>query len=210
MNQEIVPGKVRVLAIAAACLAGLSGSLLFGPLFFVFSLPLIVGTVVQPWSPGPGRWLMWVGAFFVTVYVGGFVTPEAIDSFRTIRYIHDRNIILLLSLFSLATLAAVACDIVLIAEAWVGRRISRASKPFPRIGDWVVWMSAVSLSAIVFPADIRSVFKYPHITRLEILLTALIFAVVAWFDAALVVDIIRKLRAQWLRKTDERSSHLAS
>jgi len=196
MNQEVVSAKVRVLAIAAACLAGLAGSLPFGPLFFVFSLPLIAGTVVQPWSPGPGRWLMWVGAFFLTFYVGAFVTPGAIGLFRTIRSLHDHNIILLISLSSLATVATAACDIVLIAEAWVRRRIPRPSRPFPRIGDLIVWLSAVSLSAIEFPSGVRSLFEYHHIKRPDILLTAMLFAVVvAWFDAALVIDIIRKLRA---------------
>lgn len=66
-----------------------------------------------------------------------------------------------------------------------------------------MWLGAASLSAIVFPPVVRSGFEYPHSTRLEILLTVLFTVVVAWFDAALVVDIISKLRAQWLRKRDD-------
>jgi hypothetical protein len=68
----LVSPRIRLLAIITGCVSAVAGSLPFGPLFAVVPAMLIFGAVLQRWSPCPGRWLMWLGAFFLTLDVGAF------------------------------------------------------------------------------------------------------------------------------------------
>ena len=75
-----VPRKVRWLAIAAGCLSGVTGSLLFGLVFSFFPAILILGAILQPHSRRWGRLLLSIGAVFLTAYVGLFIAPQALGA----------------------------------------------------------------------------------------------------------------------------------
>lgn len=147
---EIVPGKVRWLAIAAGCVSGASGSLLSSPLFLLIPSILILGAILQPYSPRKGRWLMWVGTFFLSLYVGGFLAPLAIEVVRTPRSAYD-GMIAGLRLLSMASLLLVSwCVVALVIDANRLRRTSTVVEGGPqRVSDWFVCVVAVCLSVLV-------------------------------------------------------------
>jgi hypothetical protein len=77
--EVLVSPRTRLLAIVTGCVSAVAGSLPVGPLFAVLPAILIFGAVLQRWSPRPGRWLMWLGAFFLTLDVGGFFIRQSFD-----------------------------------------------------------------------------------------------------------------------------------
>src|SRR5581483_2464818 len=102
----LVTPKARWLAIVTGCVSGIAGSLSFGPLFSLVSTILIVGAVLQRWSPDPGRWLLWLGALYLTLDVAAFFVPPVLRLPHSI----DTNALIILSL-DIASIALVCwCD----------------------------------------------------------------------------------------------------
>jgi hypothetical protein len=182
---NIVPVATRCLAALLGCLAFIAGSMPpSGMSTLVIPMSLVLGAIVQPYSPRPGRWLLSVGAFYLSVigvpYLGLMVAGAAL---------HLRDSIDLNSLFLLLALVAplvllIWCDVALVVDA---RRQSRNSRTpgtdVARPGDGLVFTAAACLSLAFLPGP----FRAARTGRRDILALHLLFAlVVLWFDGALV------------------------
>jgi hypothetical protein len=193
--EQLVAPRTRWLAIAAGCVSGLAGSLPFGPLFSALPLILVLGAVLQQWSPHPGRWLMWLGAFFLTMDVAVFLGRAVLSPMRLLAPYYDRNILIVFVL-SLASLALVGwCDVALIIDA---RKSQDASAPanqgFPRVADWFVGLVAIFLTAWAAWSILGSFYPVHRSGNWEILL--LVVGSVAALDVAIVVHTVKMYRSR--------------
>jgi hypothetical protein len=195
---KIIPSKIRWVAIAAGSLSGFTGSLLFGPLFLLIPSPLILGAIVQPYSPRPGRSLMSVGAFFLSLYAGLFVAPQAYGAISMLHLYYALNHITLLGLLLVSLSFVIWCDIVLVADS---RRLKSipgtAEYRFTRAGDWVVYIAAGCLSLVLVPTSVWGIFVYRRTGRFDILALSLVLGLVSvLFDVVLVIRPTKMRRAQ--------------
>jgi hypothetical protein len=193
--EQLVAPRTRWLAIAAGCVSGLAGSLPFGPLFSALPLILIVGAVFQRWSPHPGRWLMWLGAFFLTMDVAVFLGPGVLSPKRLLGPYYDRNLLIFFVL-SLASLALVGwCDLALIIDARKSKDASApANQGFPRIADWIVGLVAIFLTAWAVWSILASFYPVHRYGNWEILL--LVVGSIAAFDVAIVAHAVKMYRSR--------------
>ena len=120
---EVVASRVRWPAIATGCLTAVAGSLSFGWLFPIVPGFLILGAIVQPRFPRPGRGLMCVGALFLTITVLPIGFGILFESFRTLRSHPDFNMLGMTLLWVVSFLLVMWCDIALVIE---GVRLGRA------------------------------------------------------------------------------------
>jgi len=197
--EQLVAPRTRWLAIIAGCVSGLAGSLPFGPLFSLEPAILIFGAVLQCRSPRPGRWLMWLGAFVLTVHVVVFLGPAVLAVLSPKQLLapyYDQNL-LIFFLLSLASLGLVGwCDVALIVDAV---RSANASPPadqgFPRTADLIVGMFALCLMAGAVWWVLASFYPLRRYHRVDILLFAAAFAVpVAAFNVATVAHAVKMYR----------------
>ena len=195
---EIVPSKVRWLAIATGCISGISGSLLFGPLFFLFPSIQILGAIIQPYSPRSGRFLLSFGAFFLSFYTFLFLGPQAFGALSMWRSIVDLNGIALLVLLLVSLITVAWCDVALIVDAKRLKRSQRiAGYRFPLTGDWIVWIVAGCVSLVVIPGSVWGIFEYRRNGRIDILAGGLVLGIVTLlFDLTLVSSAIKTRREQ--------------
>lgn len=185
---EIIPIRVRWLAIASGCFSGVSGSLLFGPLFILFPSIQILGAIIQPYSPRSGRLLLSFGAFFLSFYTFLFLGPQAFGALSFFRSYIDLSHITLFALL-LASLISVAwCDVALIVDAKQLKHIRRIEEySFPLTGDWIVWIVAGCVSLVVIPGSVWGIFEYRRNERSDILAGGLVLGIVTLlFDLAIV------------------------
>ena len=197
-----VPSRIRWLAIAAGCFSGLVGFLHYGPFFLLVPSVLILGAIIQPWSPRPGRWCLALGACIVTFYAS-FLAMPAVLLIKHLRLHHNFEDLIFLCLF-LASVALVGwCDVALAVDA---RRSRGAPGPkrhvFPRIEDWIAWIIAFCLSLLVFPYSVRGILLYGRNDHLDtLLLSMLLGLVIVLFDIALLINAVKMRRAQRSRKS---------
>jgi hypothetical protein len=190
----------RWLAIAAGCLSGVAGALQYGPFSLIIPSVLVLGAIIQPWSFRPGKWLMWLGAFFLTLYVGFLFAPQIVDITVNsgLRSLDSLRIWILFSLTAASVLLVVWCDIALAVEGRRSRHaVGTVEQRFPRAGDWIVWLAAGCLTIFTGWYIIRSVFPFRHYGRWDILLLALVFGLaVLSLDTALLVHAVKKFRSR--------------
>ena len=203
--EELVTPKTRWLVIVTGCVSGVAGSLPFGPLFSVVPAILVLGAVLQRWSPRFGRWLMWLGAFFLTVDVGAFLGPVVLSVLRPPRFL-DSNILIILSLCIVAVVLVCWCDVALVIGS---RRSKTASAPvnqeFPLPADWIIGVIAICLTAFPIWSSPSTFYAIRHSGRWDILLFALPFLIsVAAFDTAIVAHAVTMYRAR--RFKEERTN----
>jgi hypothetical protein len=191
--EHLVAPRTRWVAIAAGFVSGLAGSLAFGPLFAALPLILIFGAVLQRWSPHLGRWLMWLGAFYLTVDVAVFLGPGVLSPKQLLAPYYDRNlsVFFVLSVVSLALVGW--CDVALIIDA---RKSKGASAPaeykFRRTADWLVGMFALCLTASAVWSVVASIYPLRRYHRLDIFLFGAVSVVaVAAFDVAIVAHVVK-------------------
>jgi len=196
-NSEAIPAKLRWLAIAAGlvcpvCLAPM------GLLFGIWLIPLILGAIIQPYSPRPGRLLMWFGAVVLSPWVFYLSGGVAMDTARNLGRYHDAMSVLFL-VGSIVSVVLIAwCDIALAMDACRARRVTTVpGQRFPRVTDWIVWLIALCLSLPI----IWGISSYPrmyHRTgRLDILITGVVYGLlVLAFDIALIIDATKMMRSQ--------------
>ncbi len=189
--EDLTSAKTRWLVIITGCISGLAGSLSFGPLFSMLPALLISGAVLQRWSPRPGRWLMWFGAFWLTVDVGVFLGPPVLRRPRSL----DGNVLVLLALCLLSLVLVGWCDVALIIDSRRSKNASAsANREFPRAADWIVGAVALCLTGYaVWP--IHAIFD--PVRRHGDWEIALLFVVsVAAFDTALARHAVKTFRAR--------------
>ncbi len=191
-QSEILPGRIRLLAIVTGCCTGIAGFIPFGPFVSLIALLLVVGATLQPYSPRSGRWLLWLGAFFVTMFVGVFLAPQAVWVSRIFRLHHEIAILTFLFFFIASIPLVIWCDVALAAEA-LRRTHAKAENHKPsRIAGVLVWVVAAFLTLLLLPDYIRGVLSYSHSGRLDILLLSLLFgSAILLFDLMLVINAFR-------------------
>ncbi len=195
-----VHGGTRWLAIATGCLSGVAGALQYGLFSLIIPSVLVLGAIIQPWSFRPGKWLMWLGAFFLTLYVGLFFAPQLVDITVTsgLRSLDSLGIWILFSLTAASVLLVIWCDIALAVEGRRSRHVvGTVEQRFPRAGDWIVWLAASCLTILTGWGIVGSLFPYRHYGRWDILLLALVFGLaVLSLDIVLLVHAARKFRSR--------------
>src|SRR5437868_12047204 len=67
LHERRIPHALRIFALITSLVAGIGGTLLFG-LFVIPPFFLACGAIAAGRSPRRARWLMWVGAVFLSVF----------------------------------------------------------------------------------------------------------------------------------------------
>jgi hypothetical protein len=110
--------RLRWLAVSAGITAGIGGTLPFGPLFFIFPSPLIVGAIIQSRSPRLGSWMMRIGSTILSYYIFIGFTPQIVEFFSRFRaYSDDFLRYIALALWVSSFVLVGWCDFVLLAQA---------------------------------------------------------------------------------------------
>jgi hypothetical protein len=201
-SAPLVSNRTRRLAIVAGGVSGIAGALPYGPIFLLVPSILILGAIVQRWSPSPGRWLMSLGAFILTVYVGLFLAPQGISGIWSLPSTHDINYLTLIVLALASTVLVGWCDIALVVDA---RRMSHVpgaiEQNLPRAADRVVWLAALCLSGLAGWYAYHAALAYRAYGRLDLLLLAILFGVaVVFFDIKLISNSIKARRIRRSRE----------
>lgn len=203
-REQILSRGTRLLAIAAGLLSAAAVILAFGgglslSVVFLLSL-LILGAALQPWSPGPGKYLMRLGAFVSTAWVALMVLRTIVEFAPILSRYHDFNIVAIFAVSLAPVVFLFWCDVVLVLEVRNAKYAeSRADQQFPRPADWVVWMIALALTPLAgsFGLGISTIHQLHGQQRILSSSIAMVIVVgVAWFDAALVLDARRRFRSK--------------
>lgn len=192
-----MPYRVRGVAIAAGCVAGIF--FMFQSLLApIFSAPLILGVLVQPRSPHLGRWLIWVGAVVLSCLTLFLSIGIVLGG---IRYFDSMGVTVYL--VSVATTILVTwCDVELILDAVKQTRTARIIKPRSTlVGEALAWLAAIGLSAWVFPGILWNLRApppdYPRASYLiNLALSLPIQFVVIAFDVWLIIRAAKMRRAR--------------
>lgn len=74
-----------------------------------------MGAIVQPLCPRIGKWVTWLGASVLTVYVAMFFLPVVIgEAFASVP--HDLNASIVLILAAVSVILTAWCDVELVRE----------------------------------------------------------------------------------------------
>lgn len=193
-STDSIPTGTRWLALLVGCMAFIVGSLPPSPVStLVIPTTFVLGAIIQPYSPRPGRWLLSVGAFYLSLSVPYLALMVAGGASHLLDSKSLNSLLLLLALVAPLVLL-IWCDVALILDA---RRQSRDSQTpgtdVARLGDWLVFIAAACLSLRVLPGS----FRAARTGRWDILALQLLLAsVVIWFDGALVSRTIRMRRTR--------------
>jgi hypothetical protein len=194
---DIVPTGTRWLTLLVGCLdlAFVVASMPHAPVStLVVPTSFVLGAIIQPYSPRPGRWLLSVGAFYLSLSVVPYLALMVVGGALHLRDSISLNSLLLLLALVAPLLLLIWCDVALILDA---RRQSRNSQTpgtdIARLGDWLVLLAAACLSLTILPGPFRAI----RTGRWDNLALQLLFAlVVIWFDVALINRTIRMRRTQ--------------
>ena len=192
MVSDIISVKLRRLAIATGCFVAITGLLLWThPIPPCF---LALGAAIQPRSPRPGRWLMWVSAFSMTVFAAIFLFADGVAALLSSFTIITLPEIVIL----LAVAAELWCDVALVLEAVQRMRHHPAEAPRSRRNlDWVVWIVALAMTAFCFWASVSQAVLYSTYGRLVNFLPWVgLTAVMLLFDAALIIHAAKHPRTE--------------
>ena len=193
LGTEIVPNGTRWLAFLVGSLALVVVSISRSPIStFVVPSTLILAAIIQPHSPRPGRWLLSVGAFYLSVGGIPYLTLMVVGSARHLLDFESLSQLPLFLALAALLVLLIWCDVSLIVDA---RRQSRNSQApatdVARPADWLVFIAAASLSITVLPG----LFHAVRSGRRDIWALQLLFAlVVIWFDAALMIRTMKMRR----------------
>ncbi len=190
---DIMTSRIRWLAIVTGFVVGATGSLGLGVSFLILPLALVSGAAAQPYSPTGGRWLVWIGAFFVSLQAVPLV-GVVFEGIRLARRYHDFMSLMLTCLSAVSVTLVVWLDVALLSES-CRRRSVVAEEKHSGPWDWALWLTALGLSAFLLPLSLRGIFSYARIGRLDILLSSVVAGLaVLWFDFALVRNYLKNRR----------------
>lgn len=111
---RVLPLDLRLLAISAALIPAVAGSLLFGIFFIVIAIPQIAGVILQPFMPRLGWWILSIGAVILTAYVCMFIGPQALGGILMLRDFRDPKAVQLSLLLVLSIAVIAYADVALI------------------------------------------------------------------------------------------------
>jgi len=195
--------KTHWLAVATVCVTAAATLTTGGG--FLLTIPLALGVIADYCSPRRGRWLMWVGAAFLSVtllLMQILILPEFLDELRSHHNLGGLGPVLFpLSIASI--LLIVWCDAALVVDA-----VKRRCSPTPHrralgVGDWIVWITAPLFSTYAF-GGIPGLFRaYTRGFRsLDLLLPGWAIVLIAIsFDIALLIDAAKMWRARGVQKS---------
>jgi hypothetical protein len=191
-TDEVVAIRTRWLAVVTGCFTAVAGTFV-GGLFFLIPSFLILGAVVQPRSPRSGRWLMWLGAFLLSLMTLPLASVLLSESIPTLRVHYDYGELTLVSLCAMSVFLVIWCDVELVVDAIRMRRGRLAlAQRSAGAAEWLVWAAALCLSLMSLPYSVLGVSAYRREGRLDILLFSLASSVfVILFDVALAVDAVK-------------------
>lgn len=186
-----MPSKIRWLAVATIIVTAVATFAVGGEFF---TIPLILGVITEKWTPRRGRWLMWVGAAYLTVtalQMEVVIFPEIIAESRAYHHIAGLGPIFIASI-----LLITCCDVMLLIDAMKRRERAIQRTGLPSVADLIVWISALLFSVYAFWSMPFLVQAYRHgFDRHDILITGWALILIAvWFDIALVSDAITTWR----------------
>jgi hypothetical protein len=189
----------RWIAIATVCVTGAATLTANGA--FLMTVPLILGLIADAAGARRGRWLMWMGAAFLSVTILQMelvIFPEFVTELRSSHKLGGLGPVLF-PLWIASILLITWCDVAFVIDA-VKARNGRGSfyASFPRTGDWIVWITALLFSVYAFGGTPSLIHAYKHgFDRHDIVLTALGLLVLAIvFDVALIIDATRMRHVQ--------------
>jgi hypothetical protein len=159
-----------------------------GTLLPVMAAFLLLGAAIQPRARTTGRWLMWVGAFLLTVVVGAYALIAVCERAGIPRQIQDGMIFAIFALGALSTILLLWCDIALLLEALKtrGQRWERGRL------DWIVWITAAILTAFCIWSVEGTMYAYKHYGQLDdLLFAAALDASILLFDVALILHAVK-------------------
>jgi hypothetical protein len=167
---------------------------------------LILAALLQRSSPRPGRWLMWLGAFFLTLYMAGSLGPFILWPSRLL----ERSFQQVLAFGILSLLLVGWCDVALIIDSRRSSNVPVLAVPgFPRSADWIIGIVAICLSVW----DVWSILPsfYPVRNYGNWGLGLVVDVSVAAFDVAIVAHAIRMYRnrrshSRWVLPNDSDSA----
>lgn len=153
---------------------------------------LALGAAIQPRSPRPGRWLMWVSALSMNALTSEIAVGLLADVKTALGTLPGLVILLALAL-------VLWSDVELVMD--VASRTRLEAKPVqasPRTNlDWVVWIAAVALSAYYFWRSAYAVRAYRLHGRFDLVLVALgLDAVAVVLDIALIIRAVKSRRTE--------------
>jgi hypothetical protein len=188
---ELVSPKTRRLAIVTGCISGVAGSLAFGPLFLQMPAILTIGAILQRWSPRPGRWLMWLGVFYLTPFVGTFFVPSVLHP----PHLYATAPLVAVSLFVASVGLNGWCDVALVVGLLRSKNApALPDEQFPRWADWMVGVVAICLTTWVVWSALAGLHLIPRHGNWPVLLAFVVS--VAAFDTALVAHAIKMHRGR--------------
>jgi hypothetical protein len=198
-NREIIRNRMRRLAIATVCVT--AAATLTASVGFLLTIPLLLGVIAESRSPRRGRWLMWVGAAYISATLLQMeirILPEFVAEFRSHGLGGGLGPILV-PLWIASILLIVWCDVELLIDAIRTRRSRTPESGFSGAMNLLVWITALCFSVYTFweiPSLERVFFRYGF-ERLDILLTGLASILIAIvFDVALAIDAAKMRRAR--------------
>jgi hypothetical protein len=119
-NTGTIAKSTRWLAVAAGCFTAVTGTISVGGLFFVAPILLILGVIVQPYVQRSGKWLMWMGASFLTFMtlpLGIVLLPEYLKTMRLDAHYQHDALRVMIPLWVVSLLLIILCDMVLVIDA---------------------------------------------------------------------------------------------
>jgi len=190
-GDDVTPVKLRRLAIVTGCFVAISGVLLMwtDP---IPSCLLVLSAAIQPRSPRPGRWLMWVSALSVTVFAAVVIFADGVAGLSGLTTTIPGAVILV------ALAAELWCDVALVLEAARRMRNHPAEAPRSRRNlDWVVWTAAVVMTGYYSWASAHNIRMYSSYGRLANLLPwPALTVVMLLFDVALLIHAAKRPRTE--------------
>ena len=192
-----MPARLRWVAIAAGCVAGAFGiSLTF--LFPLFSVPLVLGALMQPRSTRSGRWLMWVGALMINCFSLYFAWAIMLEDFRRLPQ-YDFITVAFFYLSIVTVILVSWCDVELVLDAVRLKRNAMTSEGrFSRSAEGFILVVAFCLSFWVFPQILLDPLMYRNYLRYgnlaNLILPTLLQLTIITFDAALLIRAVKMWR----------------
>src|SRR5579864_3197521 len=186
MNTEhgdVISKRVRWLAITTGIL--ISGLSLFG-YWNLLGVAMIAGGLVQPRSPGPGRWIIWAGAFGSNV----ILITMSFSSLTSVRHYHDYVTLGFSALFLASTVLLLWCDVELVLDEIMRLRAQRAlPHRAPQPVSTVTWLVAAALNLWAGSSIVFTCINYHDSHDLYIVVMSLLWVVIA---IAVDVAIVRR------------------